>query len=497
MKTSGTLVLKNTLFNILGKVLPFIIALVSIPILISYLGTDRFGILTLTWVFVGYFSLFDLGLGRAVVKTVAERVGTDDESDIYPIFRLTSVLLGVLGILAGAILFLSTPFLVTSVLNIPQEYIEESIFALYYLSLAIPFTLLSTAFRGILEAWQKFGVLNIVQSSVGTLTYVIPVLVVFYEPRLDYVVASLALIRILGSGMFLYFANKQINSIARPVERKEGLLKELLGFGGWVTVSNILDPLLNYLDRFVIGSILSVSAVAYFTTPFEITTKLVVIPSALIASLFPALSNLAVLAPKRLKAMVGDSYHFLVAITFLISFVGILVSEVFLRLWIDDVFASESSLILQIFLLGFFVNSLAKIPFSHIQSIGRPDITAKIHLAETPFTILFIFLGAVYYGIIGVAIARFIRVFADMILLMFASSRFMDQLNMPYNKIFGHLGLLIVTALFTLLKPGQFVTAVVVVIGSAIYLAYFWYASEQRHKNYLLNLHTKLFGQSE
>lgn len=492
MKTSGTLVLKNTLYNILGKVLPFIIALVSIPILISYMGTDRFGILTLTWVFIGHFSLFDLGLGRAVVKTVAERVGTDNEKDIYAIFRLTSILLGLLGIVAGIILYLTTPFLVTSALNIPDEYVEESIIALYYLSFAIPFTLLSTAFRGILEAWQKFGVLNIVQSSVGTLTYVVPVLVAFYEPRLDYVVASLALIRIVGSGMFLYFAKKQINTISKPVQKKEGLLKELLGFGGWVTVSNILDPLLNYFDRYVIGALLSASAVAYFTTPFEVTTKLVVIPSALIASLFPALSNLAILSPDRLRTLIGDSYHFLTAITFLISFVGILGSELFLYYWINEEFVTESTYVLQILLLGFFVNSLAKIPFSHIQSIGRADVTAKLHLAETPFTLLFIFIATIYYGIIGVAVVRFLRVLVDMVLLIFFSSKFVNHMKMPYSKIYIHLGILGLAFLLTLFQPGLLLTVGTVVFGGIIYLAYFWFTSTERHKDYLLNLRSNL-----
>ncbi|HKL16312.1 MAG TPA: oligosaccharide flippase family protein, partial [Balneolaceae bacterium] len=312
--------------------------------------------------------------------------------------------------------------------------------------------------------------------------------------RLDYVVASLALIRIAGSGMFLYFAKKQINKVEKPVEKNDGLLKELLGFGGWVTVSNILDPLLNYLDRFVIGSLLSMSAVAYFTTPFEVTTKLVVIPAALIASLFPALSNLAVLAPERLKTMIGDSYHFLVAITFLICFTGIMGSELFLHYWIDEEFARESTFILQIFLLGFFVNSLAKIPFSHLQSIGKPDITAKIHLAEAPFTILFIFLGAIYYGIVGVALVRFFRVLVDMVLLMLFSSRFIENLKMPFKRIFFHLGVLICAVLATMLKPGLLITAGTIVLGGLIYLIYFWFASEERHKNYLGNLSSNLFG---
>ena len=49
-----------------------LVALVAIPILVDGLGTARFGILTLAWMVVGYFSLFDLGLGRALTKLTAK-----------------------------------------------------------------------------------------------------------------------------------------------------------------------------------------------------------------------------------------------------------------------------------------------------------------------------------------------------------------------------------------------------------------------------------------
>ncbi|MGF1671727.1 MAG: flippase [Balneolaceae bacterium] len=492
MKTSGALIVKNTIYNILGKAVPFIIALVSIPILIHHLGTDRFGILTITWVFVGYFSLFDLGLGRAVIKTVAERLGTDNEGDIIYIFRLTSLILGLLGLLAGGLLFLITPFLVHSLLNIPIEYTDESIAAFYYLSLAIPFTILSTIFRGILEAWQKFGLLNIVQSTIGILTYIIPVIIVLIEPRLDYVVASLAAIRIAGTGLFLIFAKKQTNIINKPAIKKEGLLRELIGFGGWVTVSNILDPLLNYFDRFVIGALLSMSAVAYFTTPYEVATKLVIIPAALVTSLFPAFSNLAVLAPKKLKIIIEDSYHFLIGGTFLISFAGIWGSENFLYYWVGEKFANESTLVLQIFLLGFFVNSIAKIPYSHLQSIGRPDVTAKIHLAELPFTIILIFIAVLNYGIIGVAFVRFFRLFTDMLLLMFFSFRCVDGIKMPFFIIMIHLSLLSLSVVGAFFLSNLYLISLILSIGGFLYILYFWkYASETRHRDFILTLKEK------
>ena len=53
--------------------------------------------------------------------------------------------------------------------------------------------------------------------------------------------------------------------------RKEG--SRLLRFGGWMTVSNIVGPLMVTLDRFLIGALISVSAVAYYATPYEVVSQ--------------------------------------------------------------------------------------------------------------------------------------------------------------------------------------------------------------------------------
>src|SRR6185312_13460245 len=67
-------------------------------------------------------------------------------------------------------------------------------------------------------------------------------------------------------------------------------VKPLFIFGGWMTVSNVLGPLMVTFDRFLIGSIISIAGVAYYSIPYEVVTKLWLISSALIGVLFPAFS---------------------------------------------------------------------------------------------------------------------------------------------------------------------------------------------------------------
>ena len=80
--TGGRRLARNVVWNLLGTGAPLLVAIVAIPLLIQGLGTARFGVLTLAWLVVGYFSLFDLGLGRALTKLVAEKLGKgqDDET---------------------------------------------------------------------------------------------------------------------------------------------------------------------------------------------------------------------------------------------------------------------------------------------------------------------------------------------------------------------------------------------------------------------------------
>lgn len=53
-----------------------IAAVIAIPQLIAEMGMARFGVLSLAWIVVGYFSLFDFGLGRAMTQLVSRKIGS-------------------------------------------------------------------------------------------------------------------------------------------------------------------------------------------------------------------------------------------------------------------------------------------------------------------------------------------------------------------------------------------------------------------------------------
>src|SRR4029077_5314415 len=101
--TSGRLLAHNTVWNLLGQFLPMVVGVVTIPLLIRGIGVARFGVLSLAWIVIGYFSLFDLGIGRALTKLVADKIGTHQDHAIPALVWTSLVLMFLLSVFGGLI----------------------------------------------------------------------------------------------------------------------------------------------------------------------------------------------------------------------------------------------------------------------------------------------------------------------------------------------------------------------------------------------------------
>src|SRR5437868_4802663 len=287
-QVTGRRLVHNSLFNLLGQGIPFLAAVVAIPLLIKGLGTDRFGVLTLAWMVTGYFSLFDFGLSRALTQVVAERISAVQGSVAPPLVWAALGLMGLLGSVATAVVVLIAPWLVHSVLKIPALLQGETVQAFYLLALAVPVVVVTAGLVGILTAFHRFGVLNAIRAPLGIFTFVAPLLVLPYSHSLLWVTAALVLGRTLACLVYAWACRDLLPPPRRDLGRQLEELRPLFRFGAWMTVTNVVSPVMQYLDRFVVGAMLSIAAVAYYATPYEAVTKVLILPGAILGVLFPA-----------------------------------------------------------------------------------------------------------------------------------------------------------------------------------------------------------------
>lgn len=410
------MMLRNTLYNLLGLGGPLLVAIFTIPFLIHELGVDRFGLLTLIWALVSYFGLFDFGLGRALTLQVTITCSLDKTEDLPSIVGSAYSLMLFLGLLGGGLMALVAPFLVAKLQGVIDS--EESVGAIYAMSVATPFIILTSGFRGLLEARHAFGIINLIRLPMGLFTFLGPAFVVWlFEPRLDTIAWTLTAGRILGCLGHAWFATRCLPKDCRKLRFNRGWIQPLCVSGGWLTVSNVVSPLMGYVDRFMIGALVSAAAVAYYATPNEIVTKLWIIPGALTAVLFPTFSAQIIKGNNEAGELFRDALSWLLVAMAPVVMVLILFSEEILGFWINYDFASQSASILRIFALGILINSLAHIPFTLLQSSGRSRVTALIHIFEFPIFILVLLWLTTQFGVVGAAWAWFLRIMVDTALI--------------------------------------------------------------------------------
>lgn len=418
--TGGRLLVGNTILNLFGQVAPTLVAIFAIPLLIEGLGTDKFGVLTLAWVVIGYFSLFDLGLGRALTQLVSEKLGTGQDNNLAASIWTALALMLLLGCIGAVVVSLLTPWLVYSVLRIPESIQTETLWSFYTLALSIPVVISTAGLRGILEAQQRFKLINAIRIPMGVFMFVGPLCVLYFFNNLFYIIIVLVAGRLIGWVVYLVVCFS-VMPVLYSVSLQWDAVGPLLRFGSWLTVSSVVGPLMVYLDRFLIGAFISISSVAYYATPYEFVTKLSIISGALVAVLFPAFATSFAQDRNRTIAL----FDWGVKSSFFLLFPAALIIVVFakegLYFWLGADFARNSTYVLQLLAIGVFVNNIALLPFTLLQSLGRPDISAKLHLIELPFYLFALWWLVMTFGIEGVALAWVLRAGIDMVIMFFIS----------------------------------------------------------------------------
>ncbi len=425
----------NSLINLSGSVIPLAVGLVTIPRIVEGLGIERFGLLTLAWAIIGYFSLFDMGISRAMTQLIAEKIGNAQESDVSKIAWTGLLMMSIFGLVGAIFIALLCPWFISSFLNVSEHMKDEAIWAFIMLSAAIPAVVLSYGFSGVLAAIQRFDLINILRIPMGIMIFMVPLAILPYSQSTAVICAGLMIIRIIFMVLHAVACFHALPILRSHVAIDISKTRKLLSFGGWMTTTNIIGPLMVYIDRFAIGALMSVSAVAYYVTPYEIVSRLLAAPAAIVTVLFPAFA-----ASKRNHTDSASSLYSMggraiLAILAPVVLLLVVFANEGLNVWIGSDFSQKSTTVLQWLVIGVFFNSYAQVPFAFIQGFGRADITARLHLLELPIylALMFWFLNAM--GILGVAIAFLLRCALDAVLMTLMAHRLKKETAFASRQI--------------------------------------------------------------
>lgn len=410
---------KDISWNLIGGLLPPIAAFICIPPLLHILGNDKYGFLALLWTLIGYFSILDLGISKSLTVKVSEISKSNmnhPELSLHIQSGLTLVI--ILGLFFGvlSLLFLSTLFSQIVIENSIRVEAEKTVSVI---SAGVVATVVNSAIRGIMEGLRMFSLSNIYRSFIGVGYFVLPLLSVkLHGASLLMLSLYLVLFRIFFAGIGLLHLKQYLKGLDIGSFRR--ISPQLLSYGSWVTISNIISPLMVYGDRFLISTMVGVSVLSIYTIPQEGLLRLLIIPAAISGALLPRFTGGNVTDNEDLYR---KNYQKLFYVSLTVCLLASFFAYPFLTVWINRSFAQDSFWIAQLFCIGIFANSCAQMPYTLLMARNMPKIIALTHVIELILYLLMLLFLLKQYGVLGAAAGWSVRAIIDWIVLNWTAKR--------------------------------------------------------------------------
>jgi len=401
-------IIRNTIFNILGKFWGILVALILTPYIIHHIGLERYGIWAIVSVITGYFGLLDFGVSTSFVKYISEYYTKKDVEKINQVVNIGFVFYS---IFAGFIIALG--FIVINPLltffKIPSPLYNEAAFVFLLGIILFSISNALSPFGAIQTGLQRMDITNKVAIAIS-----IPMIIgtIFFLEAgygLPGLMVNNAIILAINSIVNIVIAFKILPELRfNPFFFSREMGKRLFSYGIKVQAARLENVFTFQTDKLLISHFLSVGLVSFYQLGSVIINKARDLPLLLISAIIPAASEIEARGDKRkLYDLYSRGTKYLALIgTPLIVFV-FLSAPLIMLTWMGGNY-EKSVLVIQILAPCYLINLLSGVGTSMALGLGKPELQMKAGLLQLILNIILSIILVIVIGFAGIVIATLI-----------------------------------------------------------------------------------------
>jgi O-antigen/teichoic acid export membrane protein len=408
-------VLRNIVINFAGLIAPTLVSLMTVPAYIRLLGVERYGVINLVWALIGYFSLLDLGTSLATENQIAKV--RDAEGDaVERIFFGACFLNLCTGVAGGLLVWSCASFYVLYGMHVEPVFRHELMSALPWVAIAVPLANVTWVFAGAITAVERFGSYNTNQTLGTFLFQMLPLAAVYvFSPTLAVAIPAAAIARLIA-GVLLGVATFRALGITRLRMPERKVIAELFAYGKWTLLFSGAGAIAGTLDRVLVGAILGARFVTYYATPQNLVTRLNMLPSAMLRTLFPRLS-----ATSRDDAhkLARDALAFLNGVFTPCMIVALFALKPFLVVWLGAPIAEASAPVGRVLVISVWLAGQSGIIGILIQAQANPASVARVSWLQLPVFAAALWGATHVFGIIGTGVVVVAKALCDYVAYLY------------------------------------------------------------------------------
>jgi O-antigen/teichoic acid export membrane protein len=411
-------VARNAGYNIAGTLIPLVVSVATVPLYIRVVGVERYGVLALCWLILGFLGFLNFGMGPAIAQRLAS-LAEAPEAEREQVFWAGTWLSLAMGAVGAALVLLIGGGYFQSLSSVPSSFSAEIRQALPWLALMMPIVLVGGVFSGALQGRAQFLTMNLLNCAGSVLMSLLPLgAALWLGPRLATLIGASVAGRVLILA-FTYLACARTVPAKHVRRPQPALMRRLAAFGGWVTITSLLVPIVVTMDRFVIGAVAGAAAVTIYTIPYNLVSRMTILGGSLASALYP---RFATATPTEADDLAAEGASALVSLLTPLTVLLIATLGPFLQLWIGHDLAGRSAPVAYVLVFGFWVNSTAQIPYVFLEARGRPELNAIVHIVYVIPYLAVLYFCLSTFGVLGAAMAWTMRSFFDPVLYVLAGN---------------------------------------------------------------------------
>jgi O-antigen/teichoic acid export membrane protein len=378
-----------------------------------------------------------MGISMATENRIARVRHLKDDS-VQRVFWSALMLNLATGILGSGLIWVGAYVYVQHIATIEPVFQREVLDALPWIALAVPIANVSWVLSGAITALERFVLLNVNQTIGTFMLQLLPLAAIYMvSPSLAVVVPAAVIARFLALVLLGWgtFRALHIRSIRMPEWR---LIVELIDYGRWIVLLSGANVISSTLDRVVIGAMLGARYVAYYSAPQNLVSRLDMLPSAMLRTLFPRFS-----ASESHHA--DDlSYRSLALLNCVFTpcmIVALFALTPFMHIWLGHDIAEHAAPVGRVLVMAVWLTGQWNIISVLIQAKAKPAGVALIGWIGLPVFAVVLWLGIRWGGIVGAAVAVVVKAYFDYAAFLFLSKLAVRPI---LRNMLGHLAFMIV-----------------------------------------------------
>jgi O-antigen/teichoic acid export membrane protein len=404
--------MKNSLYNLIGAGIKLFIGLLTIPILIRTLGIEEYGLWMLVSSAIEIVRLAEGGISMSTTVFLARDLADGDEDSLSRTLTVVTCAMLFLSISAGLSMWFGAETISSffSSLNTPQKI--TAIGAIQFGGVAIGAKLLQQNMVGIEQAYQQYGLMNLVNTIQFFFTNVGLLCIGYLGGRSIELMQWTAAIAIGGLVVHLIICFRLLRSVKIRFLWDRGKGLEIIKYSLLSWLSQLGGIMFSQGDRLIVGGILGTETLGIYAAITNITYQINYLSGLAVQPLLPAIARdyQQQLSDKEsrssLIARIKRGCQINTAISLGMGTILLSLSPFIGKLVIGKYFTSSHILPFQIAIVIYCIFSLNAAGYFTCLAVNLVNKCTAFQLASGLLSLVLMYIGAVQFGLLGAVIGN-------------------------------------------------------------------------------------------